>query len=188
MSNPGSDDNEYSDAEHDQNDDIDLNDDDREDDEAEEEEEEGEEEQGDPNTVGSSLAETPQRRTRAPIVPLSTSSLPDFYSYEANMTDKQKREQDERNFAEAIEKERKSSNSAESKRRIRFDPKGNLQYSDDPDTSGWRECSDSIQVVTTSKMPIEPAVFHHWIRRELAEAANRRGSYGEPAFPTHSLS
>ncbi len=186
MSNPGSDD-EYSDAEQDQHGHIELNDDEREDDDAEEDGEE-EEEQGDPNYVGSSLAETPQRRTRAPNVPLSTSSLPDFYSYGANMTDKQKREQDERNFAEAVEKERRSQDIADSNRRIRFDANGNLQYSEDPDSSGWRECSNSFQIVTISEMPVEPAVFHHWIRRELAEAANRRGSYGEPAFSTHSLS
>ena len=97
------------------------------------------------------------------------------------MTDKQKREQDERNFAEAAKKEKKPRSIADRKRRIRFDSKGNLQYSDDPDKSGWRECSNSCQIVTISDIPIEPAIFHHWIRRELAEAANRRGSYGRPA-------
>ena len=164
MSNPGSDDDEYSDEE-----------------EEEEEEEEG---QGDPDYVGSSSAKTQQGSTKAPNVQLSTPFQWDLYSYEANMTDKQKREQDERSFAEAVKKERKSKSIADSKRRIRFDAKGNLQYSDDPNTSGWRECSESCQVVTTSDIPIEPAVFHHWIRRELAEAAHRRGSYGRPAYST----
>ena len=161
MSRSGSDDDEYSD---------------------EEEEKAEEEERDDPNYVGSSSAKSPQGSTRAPNVPLSTPSQWDLYTYEANMTDKQKREQDEHNFAEAAAKERKSKNIADSKRRIRFDSNGNLHYSDDPETSGWRECSKSFQIITTSDIPIEPAVFHHWIRRELAEAANRRGGYGRPAL------
>ena len=127
MSNPGSDD-EYSDDE--------------------EEKEEEEEEQDDPEYVGSFSPGTRQQTTRAPNVPLSTSFQWDFYSYGPNMTDKEKREQDELNFAEAVKKERKSKSIADSKRRIRFDAKGNLQYSDDPDTSGWRECSTSSQIVT----------------------------------------
>lgn len=139
-----------------------------------------EEEQDDPHYVGSSLAETPQRSTRVPNAPLSTSSRSDLYSYEANMTDKQKREQDERNFSKAAEKERKYKSIADSKRRIRFDKKGNLQHCDDSEKSEWRECSKSYPRLTTSNKPLEPAVFHHWIRRELAEAANRRGSYGRP--------
>ena len=167
MSNPGSDDNDYSD---------------------EEEEKEQEEEQGDPDYVGSSSAKNPQGCTRAPNVPLSDPFQWDLYSYGVNMTDKQKRDQDERNFAEAAKKERKSKSIADGKRRIRFDAKGNLQYSDDPDTSGWREYSKTSQIVTTSDISTEPAVFHHWIRRELAEAANRRGSYGRPAVSTHALS
>ncbi|KAK0512584.1 hypothetical protein JMJ35_004601 [Cladonia borealis] len=129
----------------------------------EEEEKSEEEEQGDPDYVGSSSAKTPQGSARAPNVPVSTPFQWNLYTYGADMTDKQKREQDERNFAEAAKKEKKPKSIADSKRRIRFDSKGNLQYSDDPDKSGW-----------------QPAIFHHWIRRELAEAANRRGSYEFP--------
>ena len=149
-------------------------------DEGDIDDEDEEEEQGDPEYVGSTLAETPQRRTRTSNVPLSTSPQWDLYSYEANMTDKQRREQDERNFATAVGKERRSEGKADRKRRIRFDKQGNLQYSDDPATSEWRECSKSYPTLTTSNTSLEPAVFHHWIRRELAEAANRRGSYGRP--------
>ena len=168
MSHAGSDGEEYSDEEEEKDD-----------------EEEG---QSDPDYVVSSSAKIPQGSTRAPTVPLSTPSQWDLYSYGANMTDKQKREQDEQNFAEASKMERKSKSIADSKRRIRFDAKGNLQYSDDPDTSGWRECSKSSQIFMSSDISIEPAVFHHWIRRELAEAANRRGSYGRLAFSTPFLS
>ena len=142
-------------------------------------------EQDDPNYVGSSSARAPRGSTRAPNVPVSTPFQWNLYTYGADMTDKQKREQDERNFAEAAEKEKQPKRLADSKRRIRFDSKGNLHYSDNPDKSGWRECSNSCQIVTFSHIPIEPAVFHHWIRRELAEAANRRGSYGRPASSTH---
>ena len=148
----------------------------------EEEEKAEEEEQGDPDYVGSSSAKTPQGSARAPNVSPSTPFQWDLYTYAVNMTDKQRRGQDERNFAEAAKKERNSKSIADSKRQIRFDSKGNLHYSDDPETSGWREFSKSFQTITTSDMPIEPAVFHHWIRRELAEAANRRGGYGRPAF------
>ena len=151
----------------------------------EEEEKSEEEEQGDPDYVGSSSAKTPQGSTRAPNVPVSTPFQWNLYTYGANMTDKQKREQDERNFAEAAKKERQPKRIADSKRRIGFDSKGNLQYNDNPDKSGWRECSISCQTVAFSHIPIEPAIFHHWIRRELAEAANRRGTYGRPAFSTH---
>ena len=161
MSSSGSDDDDYSD---------------------EEEEKAEEEEQRDPDYVGSSSAKTPQGSARAPNVPPSTPFQWDLYTYAANMTDKQRREQDERNFAKAAKKEKKSKSIADSKRQIRFDSKGNLQYSDDPDTSEWRECNKSCQIVTTSDIRTEPAVFHHWIRRELAEAANRRGGYGRPAF------
>ena len=162
---------------------------DEEQDEDHEEYQEGEEEEeGDHDYVGSSSVKKPHGSTRAPNVPLSIPSQWDLYSYGANMTDKQKREQDEQNFAEASKMERKSKSIADSKRRIRFDAKGNLQYSDDPDTSGWRECSKCSQIVMSSDRSIEPAVFHHWIRRELAEAANRRGSYGRPALSPQSLS
>lgn len=154
----------------------------------EEEEKVEEEERDDPSYVASSSAKTPQGSIRASNVPVYNPFQWEFHIYEANMTDKQKREQDERNFAEAAKKERKSKSIADSKRRIRFDSKGNLQYSDDPEISGWRKCSLSYQIVTTSNITIEPAVFHHWIRGELAEAANRRGSYGRPALPTQSLS
>ena len=140
------------------------------------------EKQGDPNYVGSSSAEISQRSTRTPNVPPSIPPRWDLYSYEANMTDKQKREQDERNFAKAVGKAKKSKGIADSKRRIRFDAKGNLQYSDDPETSGWREYSKSYPTLTSSNTSLEPAVFHHWIRRELAEAANSQGSYGRSAF------
>jgi hypothetical protein len=116
----------------DSDDDVDPNDEQDEDD-VDDEDEEGEQE--DPEHVGSSSAEIPQRSTRT--------SNRDLYSYGANMTDKQKREQDERKFAKAAGKERKPTNIADSKRRIRFDKKGNLQYSDDPETSGWRECNKS---------------------------------------------
>ena len=150
----------------------------------EEEEKSEEEEQGDPEYVGSSSAKAPQGSGRAPNVPVSTPFQWNLYTYGADMTDKQKREQDERNFAEAAEKEKQPKRLADSKRRIRFDSKGNLYYSDNPDKSGWRECSNSRQMVAISDIPIEPAIFHHWIRRELAEAANRRGKYGRPAFST----
>ena len=170
MSNRGSDD------------DVDPNDEQYEDDSDDADNDDEEEEQGDPNYVGSSLGEIPQRSTRTPNVPPSTSPQWDFYSYTANMTDKQKREQDERNFSKAVGKERKSKGIADSKRRIRFDNEGNLQYSDDPETSEWRECSKSYPRLAISNTSLEPAVFHHWIRRELAEASNRRGSYGRPAF------
>ena len=157
-------------------DDWDLNDE-------EDVEDEGEEEQqNEPSFIGLSSAETQQRSARAPNAPLSTSTQGDLYSYEANMTDKQKREQDEHNFAMAAAKERKSKSIADSKRRIRFDDQGNLQYSDDPETSEWRKWSKSYLTLTTSNKPLEPAVFHHWIRRELAEAANRRGSHGRRPF------
>ena len=138
-------------------------------------------EQDDPPYVGSSSA-----RTRgAPNVPVSTPFQWNLYTYGADMTDRQKREQDERNFAEAVKKEKQPKRLADSKRKIRFDSKGNLQYSDNPDKSGWRKRSNSYQTVTFSHIPTEPAVFHHWISRELAEAANRRGTYGRPAFSTH---
>ena len=170
MSNRGSDD------------DVDPNDEQDEDGSDEADNDDEEEEQGDPSYVGSSAAETQQRSTGTPNVPLSTSPQWDLYGYEANMTDKQKRDQDERNFAKAVGKERKSKGIADSKRRIRFDNEGNLQYSDDPETSEWRECSKSYPRLIISNTLLEPAVFHHWIRRELAEASNRRGSYGRPAL------
>lgn len=158
----------------------DVNPDDEQDKDVDDEDEE--EQQDDPSLVDLSSAETPQRSTRAPNVRLSTSSGLDLYSYGPNMSDKQRREQDERNFAKAAEKERKSKSIVDSKRRIRFDANGNLQYSEDPENSEWRECSKSYARLTTSNTPLEPAVFHHWIRRELAEAANRRGRYGRPLF------
>ena len=148
----------------------------------EEEEKAEEEEQGDPDYVGISSAKTLQGIARAPNLEPSIPSQWDLYTYAANMTDKQRREQDERNFAKAAKKEKKSKSIADSKRQIRFDSKGNLYYSDDPETSGWRECCKSFQILTTSDIRLEPAVFHHWLRRELAEAANRRGGYGRPAF------
>lgn len=137
--------------------------------------------------VGSSLAQTQQRSTRTSNVPPPTSPQRDLYSYAANMTDRQRREQDERNFARAVGRERRSEGIADGKRRIRFDARGNLQYSDDPERSEWREYNTSYSTLTTSNTSLEPAVFHHWIRRELAEASNRRGSYGRPpSFSTIS--
>ena len=135
--------------------------------------------------VGSTSAETHQRSTRTSNVPPPTSPQWDLHSYVANMTDRQRREQDERNFAVAVARERRSEGIADSKRRIRFDSKGNLQYSDDPETSEWRKFSKFFSTLTYTLL--EPAVFHHWIRRELAEAANRQGSYGRSPSSAHSV-
>ena len=159
------------------------------DEQAEYVDDEDEEEQQDaPSFVGLSSAETQQRSAGAPNAPLSPSFGLDLYSYEANLTDKQRRQQDERNFARAAGRERKSKTTADRKRRIRFDDQGNLQYSDDPETSEWRKWSKFYLILKTSNTPLEPAVFHHWIRRELAEAANRRGRYSRPLlFSTVSI-
>ena len=109
--------------------------------------EDEEEQQDDPSFVGLTSAETQQQSVRAPNAPFSIPTQGDLYSYEPNMSDKQKREQDERNFATAARKERKSKSIADSKRRIRFDNEGNLQYSDDPETSEWRKC---VQILSNT--------------------------------------
>jgi hypothetical protein len=80
--------------------------------------------EGSPDDEADSEPSSPRGKAKGqPSIPLSQRGL---YRYDQGMTDRQRQEQDERNFAGLEQKKQ-----TKSKRKIRFDKNGNLFYTED---------------------------------------------------------